>query len=676
MYTALLLLSAQIIVNDNTPYRIQTLLNTSNRGDGGPASEAILYQPSGLAEDAAGNLYVSEEKSNRIRRILPDGVIETYATVNAPTALLITPQQDLLFFDNEACMIRKIKADDRTIVDIAGSGDCAVAAGTPGFGGPPGAGGPPGGGGGFGGSNDRDGKALETTIGNVGAMIYDNEGRLTFSETSLHIVRRLNPDGNLVTIVGTRSSGFAGDNEKAEDATLSSPVGIAIDADNNLYIADAGNCRIRRVDATFYIETYIGATSCASSTATLTGTRTVAIEQPGALVFDRNAKALLIALPRAYRVLRYGIDENRLLPILGNGKVGITPNANPLDCPINETGAMLQSASRGLLIAAPSSFQIFRMQSARVERFAGRWPQLDPNQILDPRGVIADQDGSLLLIDYGTQRLLRIAADSKITVLAGTTYPTGFSKGDNGPATEATLDRPVRIARRSNGDILIAEASKIRLLTTAGILRTIRTGLSGPAGFAFDSSGRLIFSDSGNHRVMRMDLNTNVATRIAGGNGDGFSGDGDTATSAKLNSPGDVAVDSSGNVIFADRENHRIRRIGTNGKITTIAGNGLPFAYADFTGELATRTGLGNITGLTIDAANNLYISEEKRLTRILSNGRIEILTGYQSQADDGTVTWLNETLEDADAVLLLPDGSLIYAIRSSATLKQAFPGR
>ncbi|MCX6612850.1 MAG: hypothetical protein NTW74_18620, partial [Acidobacteria bacterium] len=229
-----------------------------------------------------------------------------------------------------------------------------------------------------------------------------------------------------------------------------------------------------------------------------------------------------------------------------------------------------------------------------------------------------------------------------------------------------------RLVQHPNGNIYIAEASRIRLLKPDGSLSTIRTSLLNPGGLAIDSSGRLIFSDSGNHRVMRIDLSTNVATRIAGSSEAGFSGDGSAATDAKLNNPGDLVIDAQGNLLIADRDNRRIRRVAPDGKISTIAGNGLPFSYADITGELATRTGFGSIDGLSIDAAGNLYISEVKRLTRIRPNGRVEILTGYQSQADDGTATYYNEQLDKIDAVAILPDGTLAFTTRARPALKIA----
>ncbi|MBM3762630.1 MAG: hypothetical protein FJW36_20595 [Acidobacteria bacterium] len=125
MYSLLLNLVSQIILTGNTPYRVESLLPV--------ARDAILHQPAGLAEDAAGNLYIAEPQSNRIRRITPAGILESWASANSPTALLIEPNQNLLYFDSKECMIRRIRSD-LTVENVAGSGTCAAAAG---FSGPP-----------------------------------------------------------------------------------------------------------------------------------------------------------------------------------------------------------------------------------------------------------------------------------------------------------------------------------------------------------------------------------------------------------------------------------------------------------------------------------------------------------------------------------------------------------
>lgn len=653
MVVSTLLLLAQL-----TPYRLEPLLSRPGNGDGGSATEAVLFQPSGLAEDAAGNVYISEERSNRIRRVTPAGVISTYVTVDAPTALLIAPDQSLLYFDNKICMIRKI-ATTGAITDLVGGGSCASAQG--GFG--------------IGASNNRDGKALETTIGNVGAMIYDSEGRLTFTETSLHIIRRLNSDGTIETIAGQRASGYAGDNLKAIDATLSYPVGLAMDADNNLYVADSGNCRVRRIDVTTYIETWIGGSSCATTSANYSGTRSTLIEQPGHLFYDRTSNALLIGLPRVYRVLRFNIGENRVLPYLGNGALGttLTPAA-PTASNINTPGALLITSRQQVLVASNDSYQVFSYASARLDRYAGKWPS-DLNQLLDLRALLALEDGSILLLDSGTNRLIRRDRAGALTLVAGSTGPSGYVRGDGGPATDASMNTPIRMVRRWNGDIIIAESNRIRVIDTNGAIRTLRSDLTGVSGMAFDIYTRLLVSDPNTNRILRIDMDTGIATKIAGGNGTGFSGDGAAATSARINSPGDITVDSGGNIYFVDRGNRRIRRIAfSDGKISTVAGNGLPFSYADTTGETAKTTGFGTMTGLTGTANGDLYFSEQQRLTRISADGKVQIITGYTAQADDGTVTWRNEPLEDADSLLLFPDGSIIYSIRARGALMRAIP--
>ncbi|WP_031495079.1 hypothetical protein [Bryobacter aggregatus] len=674
----LISLTAQVIV-PSAKYKTSPYLGSSSRGDGGLAREALLNAPSGIAEDVNGNVYVSEANASVIRRIRPNGIIERFAgtgdradgrsghdalktDIGSPTSLLLDGDGGLIFFDNAYCRIRKVTVDGK-IADLAGSGACAGNTGGGGFGG-------------LGNNADKDGRSYETSLGTVGAMVYDSSGRLTWTETSLHILRRLTSDNKVETIAGLRQSSYSGDSGLATQATLSSPIGLAADGEGYLYIGDSGNCRVRRIDPTGYIDTYIGTAACATSGSTYNGSAKTPIERPSSVIYDRNSKSIMIALPRAYRVLRYNINENRLVPIIGNGKAGNAEPVNPLDFPVNDASVLFQSPTQGLLVASPSAYHVYRLQGIQMSVFAGTWPQPDnypadkPLLLLQPRGILRAHDGSLLVLDTGANRLLRQNTDGTLTALAGTAFPAGFAKGDGGPALEATLDNPVRIAERGNGEIYIAEATKIRVLTPAGILKTARANLNSPSGLLFDSSDRLIYSEAGSHRVMRLNLSTGVATVLAGGKGAGFSGDGAAATAAQLNNPGDLAYDSQGNILIADRGNRRIRKLLTNGNITTVVGNGLPFSYADITGDSSKQTGFAPMEGLAVDSGDNIYISESRRLTRISSDGILTILTGYRSQADDETVTFLNEPLFDADCLLWNPDGTLLYAVRSEGQIK------
>src|SRR5262249_29052303 len=156
-----------------------------------------------------------------------------------------------------------------------------------------------------------------------------------------------------------------------------------------------------------------------------------------------------------------------------------------------------------------------------------------------------------------------------ITTVAGT-GDSGFG-GDGGPATGAALAQPYAVAA--------------------------------------DAAGNLFIADWGNHRVRRVDAATGVITTVAGSGVEGYGGDGGPATSAFLASPNGVAVDGAGNVLIADTNNQRIRRVdAVTGIITTVAGTGVVGSGGD--GGTATAATLGGPTGVAVDAAGNLFIAD------------------------------------------------------------------
>jgi len=191
--------------------------------------------------------------------------------------------------------------------------------------------------------------------------------------------------------------------------------------------------------------------------------------------------------------------------------------------------------------------------------------------------------------------------------------------GDSGPATGASLNGPVGIAIDSAGDLYIADSGNNRVCTVSnGVITTVAGngirgygGDNGPATsarlsmefLAVDSAGNLYIADGGNHRI-RMVAN-GVITTVAGNGSAGYSGDDGPATSARLNVPAGVAIDSAGNLYIADWGNHRVRRV-SNGVITTVAGNGTQ-GYSGDNGP-ATSAQLNHPHNAGVDSAGTLYI--------------------------------------------------------------------
>ncbi|WP_250279867.1 NHL repeat-containing protein [Frankia sp. Cppng1_Ct_nod] len=255
-----------------------------------------------------------------------------------------------------------------------------------------------------------------------------------------------------------------------------------------------------------------------------------------------------------------------------------------------------------------------------------------------PTDVMLDAAGNLYIADTDNNRIRRVTTDGTITTIAGTGIQ-GFS-GDGGPATQAHLAKPTDMALDAAGNLYIADTdnNRIRRITTDGTITTIAgtgtgtgtdiQGFSGdggpatqahltkPGGVVVDAAGNLYIADNGNNRIRRVTADGTITT-IAGTGAEGFSGDGGPATQAHLANPGGVVVDAAGNLYIADTDNNRIRRVTTDGTITTIAGTGIQGFSGD--GGPATQADLATPNGLGLDMAGNLYISDNSnnRIRRI-----------------------------------------------------------
>ncbi len=568
----------------NPSYVVEPLLGVG-RSDGGLAAESILDGAYGLAEDLAGNVYISESNAGLIHRVNPTGVMERFAgtgtlglggsgraalqtDLTRPTLLLVDKDGGLLFYEAENCRIRKVLADG-TVGDIVGTGRCGGAMG----------------------SGTRVRKALDTDLTEVGGMALDSLGRLVFSLPAGHDIRRLDSDGYIRPIAGTGAAGSTGDDAAAALATLNGPRGLASDHGGNIYVADSLNCRVRKINTSGVISAVMGGASCAGTGATYVGNTSMRLEQVHAIAFDGVTNSIFVAMPRVFRVLRLDIGASKVAPFFGNGMMGAGELAGPTTTPANEPSAILASPRLGVLIAAESSYQVFQIIDGTLRRFAGNW--IAPTQttegtavpVLRPKGLFVTPAQSLLVTDGGAGYLLRGDTGGGVSVLAGIPYPASYWKGDLGPAENATLDRPERVIQTPAGVIYLTDGARIRRIGTDGRISTMVTGLKGASGLTLLSEGWLLYSETDGHQVSRLNLSTRKATVIAGTGAAGYSGDGGNALEATLNSPGDIAYDSQGNILIADRGHRRIRRLlETHGTIVTIPGSGSSLSYSATTG--------------------------------------------------------------------------------------------
>jgi trimeric autotransporter adhesin len=531
---------------------------------------------------------------------------------------------------------------------------------------------------GFGFSGDG-GQATSAKLGGPHGIAVDSYGNIYIADTYNNRIRRITSNGVISTFAGTGIAGFSGDGGPAAAAKLNTPFGLAIDSFGNLYIADVGNQRIRRITSAGVISTFAGIGTVGFSGDTDSAT-SAKLNFPYGVSADSSGNIYIAdtANNRIRKINSAGIINT----VAGNGSSGYSGDGNqatlakifyPYDVSADSFG--------NFFIVDSGNYRIRMVTSAGViSTFAGNGTQGyggDGGQataaLLDGvRSVVADSS-TIYIADSNNHRIRKVAPSGLISTVAG---QSGFS-GDAGYAANAMISSPSGVASDSNGNLYVADTSnhRVRRVSGAGIISTIAgngiAGYSGdggqavsaklntPDGLAVDSSGNIYVADSYNHRIRKI-TSDGVISTFAGTGAFGYSGDGGQATAAQLYYPHDVAVDVFGNLYIADTNNHRIRKVTSSGIISTVAGTGTAGYSAD--GVAATTAKLNAPTGLAVDSSGNIYIADtyNHRIRKVTSDGVINTVAGI------GTAGYSGDSTAATLAKLNFPYG---VALDSSANL-------
>ena len=286
-----------------------------------------------------------------------------------------------------------------------------------------------------------------------------------------------------------------------------------------------------------------------------------------------------------------------------------------------------------------------------------------------PSGVAMDKAGNLFIADANNYRVRKVDTNGLITTVAGN-GSIGYS-GDGGTATNAAIYYPAGVVVDAAMNIFIADYynNRIRKVDTNGIITTVAgngsSGYSGdggaatsatlddPIGVAVDAGGNLFIADYYNSRIRKVDTN-GIITTVAGNGNYGFSGDGAAATNGSIRYPYGIAVDNAGDLFIADYYNYRIRKVDANGIITTVAGNGINGYAGD--GAVATNAKLSEPVSVAVDAANNFYIADTQ-------NNRIRKVSAFASLP---TLTLNNVTTNNVGnyrVIVTSPSGSVTSVV-------------
>jgi|CXWL01.1.fsa_nt_gi RHS repeat-associated protein len=314
-----------------------------------------------------------------------------------------------------------------------------------------------------------------------------------------------------------------------------------------------------------------------------------------------------------------------------------------------------------------------------------------------PSDIAFGADGSLYISDNGNHRIRRVGQDGIITTVAGNGTP-GFS-GDGGPALQASLNQPSGIAIAADGSLYFVDSSnnRIRRVGSDGIISTVAgnggVGFSGDGGpatqawfyypndIAFGTDGSLYISDTSNSRIRRVGTD-GIITTIAGGipyvrNGDsfGYYGDGGPATQALLYYPYGLAVGADGSLYIADSKNYRVRRIGPDGIITTVAGSGTAGYSGD--GGLATLASMTTPSSIAFGTDGNLYISDNgrQRIRRVDQEGIISSVAGIEPVGQPGNGGLASQaSLYAPWSIALSPEGDLYVTSLINHNIRRISP--
>ncbi len=300
---------------------------------------------------------------------------------------------------------------------------------------------------------------------------------------------------------------------------------------------------------------------------------------------------------------------------------------------------------------APLKYTVTTVAGNGTSGYSGDGGAAIAAQLNNPCTVAVDGSGNIYIADQLNNRVRMVAPDGTVSTVAGS-GTAGFA-GDGSAATSAQLNHPCGVALDSSGNLYIADSANhvIRKRVTSGTLSTVAgnatagyagdgaaatdASLNTPIGLAVDATGNLYIADTLNHRVRKLATDGKITT-VAGNGFEGRAGDGSAATSASLTGPQAVALDAAGNLYIADTSNAVVRKVAADGTITTVAGTGIKGHSGD--GGPATQAALNYPKGLAVDGTGNLYIADSfnSRIRVVAATGVITTVAGNGTFGDSG----------------------------------------
>jgi hypothetical protein len=653
------------------PYSFETFAGIAPGSSDGNGPNARFNGPVAVAVDGSGNLFVADNGNNTVRMITSGGMVSTLAGTagqsgssdgtgsaarfNNPNGVAVDSSENIYVADTGNDTIRKITPD----------GNVSTFAGQAGQ------------------SGSADGSGTAALFNGPKGVAVDASGNVYVADTGNCTIREITPSGVVSTIVGLTSPGeFPG--VPGGLPQFGKPVGIAVDASGNIFVADVSANAICEVSpttvdgtTTWVLTTIAGLWSRTEGSADGTG-RAASFYEPSGVSVD-GADNVYVA--------DTGNDTIRKITAAGEvtTMAGVARQFGSAD----GTGAVARFRiptgivvdSLGNVYVADTANDEIRSvaPSSAVATLAGG--NGNAGRFYQPWGVATDNVGNVYVADLLDSTICKITPTGAVSTLAGT---SGQSGDVDGTGASAQFSAPRGVAVDGSGNIFVSDMGDdtIRMISPTGSVTTLAgsegqsggrdgTGagaqFSSLAGLAVDGAGNVYVADND---AIRKVTPEGVVTTLAGiwntaGNDDG------TGSTARFNFPQGVAVDEAGNVFVADSYNSEIRKITPTGVVTTIAGG--QWGSADGVG-IAAQFALPN--GIAVDGADNIYIADTQNDTirMITAAGMVSTLAGTPGQSGSSDGTGGNAAFDYPTSVAVDGSGNVFVADSKSNTIRKGYP--
>ena len=635
---ALLAVSAQAQL-----FNFTTFAGSTAQGNvDGVTNLSEFNQPGGVAMDTSGNIYIADTADNTIRKIAAGGTVSTFAGSpgisgsadgNGTNAFFNAPQG--VAVDNSGNVYVADTGND-TIRKITSAGVVTTLAGEPGN------------------AGSANGLGTNAQFYAPEGLAVDASSNVFVADTWNDTIRELSSSGSVTTIAGWPGT-FGSTNATGTNALFYEPGGVAVDASDDVFVADTGNNAVREIAAGGSVTTLAGSVGNFGYT---NGTGTNALfNAPQGIAIDSSGN--LYVADYLNNAIRRVTTAGVVMTVAGSpGNFG---SANGTFW--GPEGIVVDPANNNLVYVADTGNSTIRQVSfgpeITVSTFAGNASDGSANaagtaaRFFWPMDVASDGQGNFYVADAQNNTIRKIASNGTVSLFAG--FP-GVTGSVNATGTNASFNAPQAAAVDSSGNVYVADTgnSIIRVMTPAGVVSTLAgspgnrgssdgTGGSAqfnePQGIAVNSSGDVFVADTMNHTIREI-APGGVVTTFAGFPGNFGSADGTNST-AQFDRPAGLAIDGTGNIFVADMLNQTIREITPAGMVTTIAG--LARVFGDWDGTNSTAA-FFDPEGVAVGSGDTLYVADSgndsiRQLTPSGTNWIVTTIAGWPgvSGTEDGS---------------------------------------